>query len=34
MAGPFEQAHVGLYISTTVIGCIFCLIVLPQAACW
>lgn len=30
--GPFEQAHVGLYISTTVIGCIFCLIVLPQAA--
>jgi len=30
--GPFEQAHVALYISTTVIGCIFCLIVLPQAA--
>jgi diguanylate cyclase (GGDEF)-like protein len=30
--GPYEQAHVGLYISTTVIGCIFCLIVLPQAA--
>jgi diguanylate cyclase (GGDEF)-like protein len=30
--GAFEQAHVGLYISTTVIGCIFCLIVLPQAA--
>jgi diguanylate cyclase (GGDEF)-like protein len=30
--GPFEQAHVGLYISTTVIGCIFCLIALPQAA--
>jgi diguanylate cyclase (GGDEF)-like protein len=30
--GPFEQAHVGLYVSTTVIGCIFCLIVLPQAA--
>jgi hypothetical protein len=28
--GPFEQAHVGLYISTTVIGCIFCLIVMPQ----
>jgi diguanylate cyclase (GGDEF)-like protein len=30
--GPYEQAHVGLYISTTVIGCIFCLAVLPQAA--
>ncbi len=30
--GPFEQAHIGLYISTTVIGCIFCLAVLPQAA--
>jgi diguanylate cyclase (GGDEF)-like protein len=30
--GPFEQAHVGLYIATTVIGCIFCLVVLPQAA--
>lgn len=30
--GPYEQAHVALYISTTVIGCIFCLIVLPQAA--
>lgn len=30
--GPFEQAHVALYISTTVIGCIFCLIALPQAA--
>lgn len=30
--GPFEQAHVALYISTTVIGCIFCLVVLPQAA--
>jgi diguanylate cyclase (GGDEF)-like protein len=30
--GAFEQAHVGLYISTTVIGCIFCLVVLPQAA--
>ena len=27
-----QQAHVGLYISTTVIGCIFCLVVLPQAA--
>jgi diguanylate cyclase (GGDEF)-like protein len=26
------QAHVGLYISTTVIGCIFCLVHLPQAA--
>ncbi|WP_206240573.1 putative bifunctional diguanylate cyclase/phosphodiesterase [Novosphingobium terrae] len=30
--GPFEQAHIGLYISTTVIGCIFCLMVVPQAA--
>ncbi len=30
--GPLVQAHVGLYISTTVIGCIFCLLVLPQAA--
>ncbi len=30
--GAFEQAHVGLYISTTVIGCIFCLAALPQAA--
>lgn len=30
--GPYEQAHVGLYMSTTVIGCIFCLIALPQAA--
>lgn len=30
--GPLEQAHVGLYISTTVIGCIFCLVHLPQAA--
>lgn len=30
--GPFEQAHIALYISTTVIGCIFCLVHLPQAA--
>jgi diguanylate cyclase (GGDEF)-like protein len=30
--GAYEQAHVGLYIATTVIGCIFCLVVLPQAA--
>jgi diguanylate cyclase (GGDEF)-like protein len=30
--GAFEQAHLALYISTTVIGCIFCLAVLPQAA--
>lgn len=30
--GSFEQAHVALYVSTTVIGCIFCLVALPQAA--
>ncbi|WP_188055943.1 putative bifunctional diguanylate cyclase/phosphodiesterase [Sphingosinithalassobacter sp. CS137] len=30
--GPFEQAHTALYVSTTVIGCIFCLIHVPQAA--
>lgn len=30
--GPFKQAHVALYVSTTVIGCIFCLVHLPQAA--
>ena len=30
--GPFELAHVGMFIATTVIGCIFCLVVLPQAA--
>ncbi|WDF72081.1 putative bifunctional diguanylate cyclase/phosphodiesterase [Novosphingobium sp. KACC 22771] len=30
--GAFEQAHVVLFVSTTVIGCIFCLVVLPQAA--
>jgi diguanylate cyclase (GGDEF)-like protein len=30
--GAFEQAHIALYISTTVIGCIFCLVHLPQAA--
>ncbi len=30
--GAFEQAHVALFISTTVIGCIFCLMHAPQAA--
>lgn len=30
--GIYERAHVALYVSTTVIGCIFCLTPLPQAA--
>ncbi|USI71449.1 putative bifunctional diguanylate cyclase/phosphodiesterase [Sphingomonas morindae] len=30
--GPMERAHVALFIAITVIGCIFCLICLPQAA--
>lgn len=30
--GPYEQGHVALYISLTVIACIFCLMALPQAA--
>ncbi|MDF0487937.1 EAL domain-containing protein [Sphingomonas sp. H39-1-10] len=30
--GPLEQAHVALFIAVTVIGCIFCLISVPQAA--
>jgi diguanylate cyclase (GGDEF)-like protein len=30
--GPYEQGHVALYISITVIACIFCLMCLPQAA--
>jgi diguanylate cyclase (GGDEF)-like protein len=30
--GPLEQAHVAFFIATTVIACIFCLVVLPQAA--
>ncbi|RKF19367.1 EAL domain-containing protein [Altericroceibacterium spongiae] len=30
--GPVEQAQIALYISTTVVACIFCLFHLPQAA--
>jgi diguanylate cyclase (GGDEF)-like protein len=30
--GPYEQGHIALYISITVIACIFCLMCLPQAA--
>jgi diguanylate cyclase (GGDEF)-like protein len=30
--GPYERAHVALFIAITVIGCIFCLMQLPQAA--
>jgi diguanylate cyclase (GGDEF)-like protein len=30
--GPFEHAHVAVFIAITVIGCIFCLVHLPQAA--
>ncbi|WP_198598413.1 putative bifunctional diguanylate cyclase/phosphodiesterase [Mangrovicella endophytica] len=30
--GPYERGHVALYIAITVIGCIFCLTHLPQAA--
>lgn len=30
--GSFQQAHAAVYLSTTVIGCTFCLMALPQAA--
>ncbi|BDA87017.1 GGDEF-domain containing protein [Aureimonas sp. SA4125] len=30
--GPLERGHVALFIAITVIGCIFCLMPLPQAA--
>ncbi|KQT54742.1 hypothetical protein ASG43_04045 [Aureimonas sp. Leaf454] len=30
--GPYEHAHVAIFIAITVIGCIFCLMQLPQAA--
>lgn len=30
--GPLERGHVALFIAITVVGCIFCLINLPQAA--
>ncbi len=30
--GPAERGHVALFIAVTVIGCIFCLVNLPQAA--
>ncbi len=30
--GPIQQAHVMIYVTTTAIGCIFCLSALPQAA--
>jgi diguanylate cyclase (GGDEF)-like protein len=30
--GPFEHAHIAVFIAVTVIGCIFCLVHLPQAA--
>ena len=30
--GTFEQTHATIYLTTTVIGCIFCLIPLPQLA--
>ncbi len=30
--GPAERGHVALFIAATVIGCIFCLVHLPQAA--
>ena len=30
--GPYEQGHVAIFIAVTVIGCIFCLMHLPQAA--
>jgi diguanylate cyclase (GGDEF)-like protein len=30
--GPIERGHVALFIAVTVIGCIFCLVYLPQAA--
>jgi diguanylate cyclase (GGDEF)-like protein len=30
--GPYEHGHVALFIAITVVGCIFCLMNLPQAA--
>ncbi|WP_052507763.1 putative bifunctional diguanylate cyclase/phosphodiesterase [Sphingomonas hengshuiensis] len=30
--GPFERAHIAVFIPVTVIGCIFCLMHVPQAA--
>jgi diguanylate cyclase (GGDEF)-like protein len=30
--GPAERGHLALFIAVTVIGCIFCLVTLPQAA--
>jgi diguanylate cyclase (GGDEF)-like protein len=30
--GPYEQGHVALFIAITEVGCIFCLMHLPQAA--
>jgi diguanylate cyclase (GGDEF)-like protein len=30
--GPYERGHVALFIAITVVGCIFCLMNLPQAA--
>ncbi|MFN3498689.1 MAG: GGDEF-domain containing protein, partial [Pannonibacter indicus] len=30
--GPLERGHVALFIAITVVGCIFCLMNLPQAA--
>ena len=30
--GPYEQGHVTFFVAITVIGCIFCLMHLPQAA--
>lgn len=30
--GPYERGHVALFIAITVIGCIFCLVHVPQAA--
>lgn len=30
--GPYEQGHVAFFVAVTVIGCIFCLTHLPQAA--
>jgi len=30
--GPYQQAHIAVYIAATVIACIFCLMALPQAA--
>jgi diguanylate cyclase (GGDEF)-like protein len=30
--GPFEHAHIAVFVAITVIGCTFCLVHLPQAA--